>query len=484
MRQRKTLLMFGVMIMFLVVRVATAQDTKQNGKQESKEPVVSSSDNEIAPLEFGVRSFWGNVYGRPDLPFKPALATSKLNEYSDIRKNLYVRRALLNFQDVFGKTNYFQYQTQSSLYKNQSHLATFGQYGRFKLQFRYTETPHTFTNTARTLYSESQPGVFTLPTSVRQSLQVASSTGTAAQINNTLPSFVATQVAASQQFFVPQIDRKAFSGLFNYNLTPEWNLLFSFGREHQQGTRPIGAILNSSPSASGSSQPGTVSNRQSPGSGAELPEPIDYVTKVVRAMAEYGKNQWAVQLGYNGSFCKSILLSLLFDAPLATAVMPVQIITPGSGCTPTAPAVNCAISSVPAHGQMALYPDNQAQYANFAGAFNAGKYVRVMGSASNGWLRQNEPFLPYTANTAITGLDPLPSHSLGGNKHTLAMNWTAVSKVSTNFKLEAKYRHYDYRNNTPVFELTPIEGDVIGADSTATGQATPSVAETLGRSNP
>src|SRR5215510_8010320 len=106
MRQRKTLLMFGIMIMFLVVRVAAAQDTKQNGKQESKEPVVSSSDNEIAPIEFGVRSFWGNVYGRPDLPFKPDLATSKLNEYSDIRNNFYVRRADITIDDILGTRNY------------------------------------------------------------------------------------------------------------------------------------------------------------------------------------------------------------------------------------------------------------------------------------------------------------------------------------------------------------------------------------------
>jgi hypothetical protein len=121
---------------------------------------------------------------------------------------------------------------------------------------------------------------------------------------------------------------------------------------------------------------------------------------------------------------------------------------------------------------------------NLAGAFDAGKHVRVMGSASNGWLRQNDAFLPYTANTAITDLAPLPATSLNGNKRTLAMNWTAVSKVSKNFELEAKYRHYDYNNNTSVFELTPIQGDVIGANATATGQALPSVAETLGRSNP
>jgi hypothetical protein len=133
---------------------------------------------------------------------------------------------------------------------------------------------------------------------------------------------------------------------------------------------------------------------------------------------------------------------------------------------------------------MSLYPDNKANYLNFAGAFDASKYVRVMGSAVGGWLRQNDPFLPYTANTAIDGLAPPPATSLNGNKQTLAMNWTAVSKVGKHVELEAKYRHYDYNNHTSVFDLTPIEGDVIGANATATGQAAPDIAETVGRSNP
>src|SRR5207244_4560920 len=166
--------------------------------------------------------------------------------------------------------------------------------------------------------------------------------------------------------------------------------------------------------------PGTLANRQSPATGVELPEPIDYLNNNVRAMTEYARHNWALQLGYNGSFFEDNIGSLFFDAPFATADIPVQIIPPGGGCTPAAPAVNCAISSVPSHGEMALYPDNHANYLNFAGAFDAGRHLRVMGSTSNGWLRQNDAFLPYTANNAIIGLSPLPAASLNGQKQTLA----------------------------------------------------------------
>ncbi len=434
-------------------------------------------------VEFGGRSYWGDVYGRPDLSFKPDLATSKMNEYADIRKNFMIRRARIQLDEIFGTPNYLNYQTESSFYKNQSHLATFGQWNKFKVQIRYDEIPHTFTNTARSYYTESSPGVLTMPLVVRQALQTASSTGTTAQINNSLPSYIATQVIPGMPFFTPQLQRRNISGLFTVNATPDWTWNFLFSREHQTGSRPIGAIFNSSPSASGSSQPGTTANRQSPGTGVELPEPINYRTNVVKVMSEYGKRSWGFQLGYNGSFFEAVTKSVLFDSPWATADVPVQLIPPGSGCTVTAPAANCAIGAISAHGQMALYPSNQANYLTFAGAFDATKHVRIMGTANGGWLRQDDPFLPYTANSAITGLPSLPG-SLKGDKQTLAMNWTAVSKVGKNLELEAKYRHYDYNNNTRVFDLYPVQGDTIAANSTATGQAAPGLVDSGGRSNP
>src|SRR5262249_42309544 len=204
-------------------------------------------------------------------PSKQDLAASKRNEYRDIQRNLYVRRARISLTDVLGTNNYVSYETQSSFYRNQSHLASFGQYGKFLAQFRYDEIPHTYTNTARSLFTETQPGVFTIPLIIRQGLQAASSTGTAAQINSSLPSFIATQVAPGIPFFLPQIQRKAGTGLFSYNFTPDWNVTLSFRREHEKGTRPIGSILNSSPSASASSSAGTVADRQSPGVGEGLP---------------------------------------------------------------------------------------------------------------------------------------------------------------------------------------------------------------------
>ena len=215
MRRRIALSAAAIIVTLLLVLPAAAQDLR-------------------GPIEIGVRTFWGDVYGRPDLSFKPELVNSKFNEYGDIRKNLYLRRANVHLDDIFGSHTYFSYRTQSSLYKNQSHLATLGQYGRYRVQFRFTEIPHTFSSTSQTIYSETQPGVYTIAPALRQALQTAASTGTSAQINSTLPAIVATQLAANLKPFVPKLLRRSGGGSFSYDLNPEWNLLLAYNREQQR----------------------------------------------------------------------------------------------------------------------------------------------------------------------------------------------------------------------------------------------------------
>jgi MtrB/PioB family decaheme-associated outer membrane protein len=441
---------------------------------------------EKGSIEFGVRGVWGDVYGRPDLPFQPDLITSKFNEYGDRRNGMFIRRLDLLFDDVFGSKNYIALQSQSSFYKNQSYLATFGQYGKFKIQFRYDEIPHVYTNTTRTIFTETRPGVFTVPLALKTALQTQSSNGTASAISAALPGYLITQVlcgpavppstqpsACDQQFITPAIRRKAGTLTVNYNFTPDLSISGMYSRENQVGHRPIALIFNSSPLSNASTQPGTTSGRQSPGPGVEVPESIDYWVDNFNVMMEYGREQWAIQFGYTGSVFQNNISELVVDNPFATADVPVQLIPPGGGCSPTPPAVNCAIGAVPSKAQMDLYPDNSAHYLNFSAMVGIGKRLNLLGTVNPGWLRQNDLFLPYTANTAITGLSPLPSPSLVGKKQTLAMNWTLVADIAKGLEVALKYRHYDYNNDTPERTFTPVQGDTIGANSTATAQNLP-----------
>jgi MtrB/PioB family decaheme-associated outer membrane protein len=380
-------------------------------------------------VEFGGRYVWGEVYGRPDLlPFQPPINTSKFNEYRDLRSGVFIRRMNLKLDNLFDSRNYFHLQSQSSFYRDQSYLASFGSYGRFVIQFRYDETPHTFTNTTRTFYTQSSPGVFVIPLSVRTTLSTTA--------NADIP-FTSLAQVADMAFITPALRRKKGTALVSVNPIADWNLFFQFSRENMIGTRPIAMLFNSTPSTSLSS-----------GAGVEVPESIDYFTNTVSVGTEYGRENWGLQFSYLRSSFENNIDALVFDNPY-------RLVDAAGG---------------PAFGVADLYPSNHADYLNFAGSFKLGKHMRFLASISPGWLRQNDPFLPYTSNSVrLAATGPLPATSLDGRKQTLAMNYTLVTKPVKKFQIKAGYRHYDYNNDTPVLDFTPVQGDT-GAPGSADNQ--------------
>ncbi|HMK24177.1 MAG TPA: MtrB/PioB family outer membrane beta-barrel protein [Terriglobales bacterium] len=441
----------------LIIGGVFAQDKRDDKGTSQKGESSSAGEGVHGMVEFGVRALTGDVYGRPDLrtgqclgcgtPFDPRLSTSKLNEYRDVRDGFYVPRLDLRSDKIFGTRFYAALQSQKAIYRDQSYLLTFGEYGKFRLQFRYDEIPHIYSNTTRTLYTETAPGVWSFPAAIRASLQAAApanlpsliaGTGAFAAGGATCGSSTNCGVVTNANFITPAIVRKAGTASFSYDLNERWNLNAMFWREHQTGLRPIGLIMNSSPSASATS-----------GFGVELPETIDYFNNLVRVGTDYGKRAWSVQAAYIGSFFQNNIHNLTWDNPFR---------------------LDTETSTTPLTGRMDLYPDNQAHYLNFAGAADVTRYLRFMASITPGWLRQDDRFLPYTTNSAdttgcgdgtqdCTSTASLPAPSLSGNKHTLAMNYTLVTTAWKRVQLKAGYRQYDYNNNTRPLLLTPVQGD-------------------------
>ena len=98
------------------------------------------------------------------------------------------------------------------------------------------------------------------------------------------------------------------------------------------------------------------------------------------------------------------------------------------------------------------------------------KHLRLLVSINAGWLRQNDPFVPYTTNAILlAGTGPLPASSLHGEKQTLAMNYKLIQSLGKKFEIKAGYRQYDYNNDTPVLSFTPVEGDIACRESRQPG---------------
>src|SRR5262249_15538943 len=153
-----------------------------------------------------------------------------------------------SMDDIAGSKYFLDVQSNNAIYRDQSYLATLGKWNRFKVQFRYDEIPHTFSNTARTLYTDTAGhsttwAVLTIPLLTRNTLQ-------GLPASTSLPSTIQTQLVPGMNFVVPAIERRAGTFAFAYHPGSHWDLLASYSRERDSGTRPIGLIFNSSPSAS------------------------------------------------------------------------------------------------------------------------------------------------------------------------------------------------------------------------------------------
>src|SRR5437868_6716400 len=134
-------------------------------------PAAVFGQEQAAPehgvVEFGFRGVTGTVYGRTDrsaVPFSnafhPNLSDSALNTYYDYPNAFYIPKATVQLDSLFGSRHYLNFQSSSngfafadggSLSRDQRIIVTLGEYGRYKAQFRYDQTPHIFSGTTRTL---------------------------------------------------------------------------------------------------------------------------------------------------------------------------------------------------------------------------------------------------------------------------------------------------------------------------------------------
>jgi hypothetical protein len=348
-------------------------------------PVLTAQETEQkrAFVEIGFRTLAGDR------------DSSQFDRYRDITPGLYIQQASLDLDHLFNSTYYLNFQTRQSWQNDQQFLGRFGKYGKLGCEVSRFGTPHDFTASSVTMYTESSPGYFTVPAAVRAQLVSAPSS-----LNQVLGGAKAVDIA---------LRRHLTGGGCEFRPNGSWTLFTNYSHDDESGYRPLGTTLNDESQV------------------LEQMEPIQYRTDTVTAGAQYFSHRLAFEGGYGASFFNNDRPTLRWDNPfIATNAT-------GSG----------------SQGQMALYPGNQTQDMTFAAAWNIGKFTRLMVSVSPEWMRQNQAFLPFTVNNAVTGVPALPATSLNGKKTTIASNITITSRPFQHLSLKAQYRDFDYINNTP-----------------------------------
>ncbi len=213
--------------------------------------------------------------------------------------------------------------------------------------------------------------------------------------------------------------RETFSVEADRTLNRRWQFESRFSHETKKGDKATGA---------GQGFSGT----------ALAIEPIDYTFDNASVSLRYATDLTQWQFGYEFSRFANEHESLTFLNPKFAGIGPQQL---------------------------ALAPDNYLQRLFADGGYNLGAATRLNTYLSYSQSRQDEKFLPYSADPtfgAYGTAQPLPRDSLEGRVDETVLRLSLATRIRPRLNLRASYRFEDRDNRTPddLYDFLAFNGGV------------------------
>lgn len=287
--------------------------------------------------------------------------------------------------------------------RNQQYFATLEQPGKAKLKFEFDQVPLFYSETTRTFFSETSPGVLRVPDDIQQGIQDGV-LGFADVINR------AGQIEV-------RVRRKTAAFGVEYFVAPDVEVNAEIRSTTRYGAQPWGASFGFS-------------------SVVEVPVSLDNRTTDLVVGAEWGNDTAMLRIEYEGSWFDNDLPSLVWDNP--------KRITDSTN--PRAYVVGDGTSQ----GRMSLWPSSNRNTVTATGSVKLPARSRFIGMVSVGKLEQDDALLPFTINTAIETI-PLPRDTALAEVNTLAATAAFTSRPARDVRINARYRYYEWDNDTPSF---------------------------------
>jgi len=228
-------------------------------------------------------------------------------------------------------------------------------------------------------------------------------------------------------------DRKMARLSWGQALGEAWWFNGNVRRETRRGTRPMAGTF------------GAGGNPRS----ILLPAPLDFTTQDLELRFDYARPGTSLRSGYRLAVFDNGDQSLRWQNPFATI----------AGWVPAA-------GYPTGFGQLALEPDNRQHQLFTSGAWRVHPDLRLSGELQLGRLRQDQGFLPYTVNPAISADIGLPRTSLDGRVDTARIDLRAHYTPAGPFSGGLGYRYDDRENRTPRDVFLYVAGDARNQDST------------------
>jgi MtrB/PioB family decaheme-associated outer membrane protein len=309
-------------------------------------------------------------------------------------------------------------------FRDQNYRLRFGLYGLLDIEAEWDQIPHLFDEGVSRTPFRRDGGTFHLDS--KPTTNISTSAHCDAQPATNFCHFL-------DKDNTRPVDLGLLYGIgrlkIKYMPLPGWTFNAGFWSQHVVGDRAFSTLFGPSP--------GNYNI-------VELPEPIDYQMHNVELGAEYATDWWSLGLKYNGSFFHNNTSTLIWDNPLNLSGI-------DGGCSDSATYSNATngtdANRGPCRGRLDLYPSNQAHTLTLTGTANLPWKTRFMGTASYGWRLQDDKFLPFTINSAITQ-PSISARSLDGDVRPTMINATLVNNAIDHLNLKGFYRFYDLDNQS------------------------------------
>ncbi len=322
----------------------------------------------------------------------------------------------------------------------------FGRTNAWQVKMHFSETPHIFTDTYKSLWSGVGTGNLVLLPGLTPGGTASTSADTAA----------VTSASLGTQPMTLGLTRKRGGVRLDLTLSSALKVFASYALEKREGARPLGAVWGNN----GGTAP------------MEIAEPIDHDTTDIAAGVIYASGLHAFNFRWTTSLFKNKIDTLTFQEPF-------RIAPQGFATTPAVGAYT--------QGRLDLTPSNEAhnaraEYTRKLPDFFKGAFTAVV---SAGTWRQNDSLIPYTTIPGITSANvtllpggawdtvgSLSRSSAKGVIDTRLIDLTLSLNPTPALNVKAKARYYENDNNSDPYYAVNPNAVYVDADAATAGSQT------------
>ena len=300
-------------------------------------------------------------------------------------------------------SRWFNVQADHLGYRDQRFAGGVNDFGRVRASFEYNQIPLFFSQDTKTVFSPSpgNPNQLRIDDAIQTGLQ-----------NKTLPY---ASVDALAQPFDLRLKRSIADFKAVYSATRSIDVNVSLRSAAKTGNQPWGGTFGF-------------------GDAVDLAAPVQTRTTDLGLGVEWASRRGSARVGYDGSFFRNDIDTLVWDNPLRITDSP---------------------TAGPMQGRMSLWPDSNMNSGNVSGLINLPARSRATAYVSVGNWTQDNPLIPFTSNGALPVI-PLDRPTSNANARVTSTNFSFNSRPVNDVSFTARFRSYDFDNRTPIFHVTNL----------------------------